>query len=196
MDLVTDEAPKAKRVCHGERKAGGPCGANPIRPGTLVGGVAVSGDWCIHHDPDLPESARIGGRQPGAGRPAVPRHTDVARRLVEENIVAVQRPYWRALGFDVEIGPNGPQLVTLEDGGAKLYGTSKTGTVRMSAYDDLGAMMQASERLQDRTFGRPRQALEVSGPDGDPISTSVILDGGLAREARDLLRRAAATRDE
>ncbi len=185
-----------KRICHGERKAGGPCGANPIRPGTVVAGVAVSGNYCIHHDPDLPESARIAGKQPGAGRPAVPRHTDVARRLVEENIIAVQRPYWRTLGFDVEIGPNGPRLVPLEDGGAKLFGTSKTGLVRMSKFDDLGAMMGASERLQDRTFGRPRQALEHTGPDGEPISTSIILNGSLAQEARDLLRRAASAGDE
>ena len=98
----------------------------------------------------------------------MPTASEVARKLVEENATAVQRPYWRALGFDVRIGENGPELVELEEGGAKLYGTH-SGAVIVSNHDDLGLMMQASERLQDRVNGKPKQTAEVSRS-RDPVS--------------------------
>jgi hypothetical protein len=50
-----------KRTCRGITTRGKPCGANPLKPGTVIEGVTVSGRWCRQHDEDLPDSARIGG---------------------------------------------------------------------------------------------------------------------------------------
>ncbi len=179
--------PKAgKHGCTGTTRKGEPCDAHPLR--------GSDPKVCLAHaDRTTRESVGFIAANGKAGRKRIPGFTEVQRRLVEENAAAVQRPYWRVLGYDVKIGPAGPYLVEIEEGGAKLYGTSKTGDVRVSPYDDLGAMMTASEKLQDRTHGRPRQAVEHSGPDGGPINTNLIMDPALAREARDLIRRAAAT---
>jgi hypothetical protein len=173
------------RKCKGKTKAGTRCKAHPLRPGTKIDGIEVSGKWCRQHDQDLPDSARIGGAQPGAGRPAVPRATEVARKLVEENIAAVQRPYWRTLGYDVKIGADGPYLVEIEDGGAKVYGESKEGYINMSNHDDLGAMMNAAEKLQDRAFGRPKQSAEITGAGGGPVELVEV--PVRRREVEDLL---------
>lgn len=149
------------RRCKATTRAGNRCKAFALR----------DGDHCLSHDKNAREKARFSGKQENAGRPRKPKPTEIARRLVEENIVAVQRPYWRALGFDVEVTDEGPRLIEI-DGGAKLHGTQqRTGKVVLSEHDDLSAMMTAAERLQDRVFGRPRQALEVTGEDGGPIQT-------------------------
>jgi hypothetical protein len=95
------------------------------------------------------------------GRPRLSRPTEVAQRLIESNELALQRPYWRALGYDVKLGTDGPYLVELEDGGAKLRGTSRDGRVTLSPHEDLEAMQRAAERLQDRVYGRPRQGHRV-----------------------------------
>lgn len=124
---------------------------------------------CLAHDQEARESGRFGGAQPNAGRPANPKPSEIARKLIEENVLALQRPYWNTLGYDVLIGDDGPYLVRLDAGGAKLYGTSKDGYVSMSEYEDMGAMMAAAEKLQDRVYGRPKQQTEVTGKDGGPV---------------------------
>lgn len=189
-----------KRQCEGTTKKGTPCGANPLKPGTVVKGVTVSGRWCNRHDEDLPDSARIGGPQPGSGRPRVPKPTEVGRRLVEENIAIVQRPYWRALGYDVSETPDGLKVVRVEGGGAKIYGVSaKDGVVYVSEHDDLGAMIAASEKLQDRALGRPKQMTEITGADGGPVEVSGIdlskLGSDELGRLRELLAKAHASPD-
>lgn len=152
-----------KRRCGELTKKGKPCKGTPIS--------ATDFTTCLAHAPEeVRDKLRFGKHQEGSGRPAVPRATDVARRLVEENIVAVQRPYWRVLGYDVVIGENGPEVVEVEGGGAKIYGESKDGDINMTDHDDLGAQMQAADKLQDRSFGRPKQATEVTGADGKPLT--------------------------
>jgi hypothetical protein len=176
-------------ACAGTTRAGNPCKA-PALKGT---------ERCAAHplSPDSPrfgspEQASAAGKQ--GGRPRVPSPTEIARRLVEDNIAAVQRPYWRILGYDVVVDENGARVVEVPGGGAKLHGVSvKDGYVFMSEHDDLGAMMAAAEKLQDRSHGRPRQALEVSGPDQGPVQTALITDPTLAEDARALLRRAASS---
>lgn len=149
-----------KRKCTKTTKAGKPCRGTPI--------AATDFKTCLAHAPEeVRDKLRFGKEQEGAGRPPKPKATEIARRLVEENIAAVQRPYWRTLGYDVKIGPEGPYLVELDEGGAKVYGTSqKDGSINVSDYDDLGAMMTASDKLQDRAFGRPKQSTELSGEVG------------------------------
>lgn len=146
--------------CSGTSKATGqPCRANPLK-GT---------DRCLaHSDEETRRSVEFVGGGPGSGRPRLPRPSEVARELIERNVLALQRPYWRTLGYDVVIGADGPELVQLEDGGAKLH-ASFEGRVSVSRHDDLAAMMAAAERLQDRVYGKPTQATEISGPDGGPV---------------------------
>lgn len=146
--------------CTGTTKKGQPCKAAPLKGTT---------NCLAHSDQETRESTRFGGAQPNAGRPPMPKPTEIMRRLLEQNAVAALRPYWRTLGFDVEIGPDGPRLVELADGGAKLYGTSKDGDVNVSRHDDLGAMMAAAEKLFDRVYGRPKQQTEITGDGGGPV---------------------------
>lgn len=151
--------------CNATAKNGEPCKAHPLK----------GSDYCGAHDPALPESARFGSPAQAkeaaklAGRPPMPKPTDVMRRLVEDNAAVVLRPHFRTLGFDIEVGEDGPRLVEFEGGPAKIYGTSKDGDVRVSNYDDLGAMMAAAERLFDRVYGKPKQQTEITGGDGGPV---------------------------
>lgn len=172
-----------KRTCKGTTKAGKPCGANPLKPGTVIQGVAVSGDWCWTHDEDLPASAKLDRtrtREQMGGRPKKPTPTEIERRLIEENVVAWQRPYWRTLGYDLVAGEDGPYLVEIKGGGAKLFGESKDGYINVSSHDDLGAMIAASEKLRDRVYGRPKQSSEVT------VITQDAIDVAIERMEREL----------
>lgn len=161
---------KRKRKCKGKTKAGKPCGANPLRKGTVINGVTVTGKWCRTHDPDLPDSARIQGAQPGAGRPRVPRPTEVAAELVNRHIEKVVRPYWRALGYDVVHNDETGELdiVALEGGGLKMSATFE-GMVVVSEHEDIGGQVAVAEKLQDRAHGKPTQRTEVTGAGGGAV---------------------------
>lgn len=128
-----------------------------------------------------PEAGKLGGR------PRNPRPSELNRRLMEENQLAIVRPYWRALGFEVEVGEEGPRLVPISGGGAKVLGKDKDG-VFLTQIEDLGAQMEAAEKLQDRTFGKPSQSVEVSGGE-KPVRISNELLGN--KDLREALRGAA-----
>lgn len=162
-------------ACTGTTKVGKPCGASALTAGKEIDGVIVSGKFCRAHDPTLPESSRFGSRAQAkeaaklAGRPPLPKPTDIARRLIEQNEMALQRPYWRTLGYDVVRGEDGLELVPLTHGGAKLHGESKNGEIVPSPVEDLGAQQEAAERLWNRVYGKPKQTQEISGPEGGPV---------------------------
>lgn len=175
-----------RRTCKGTTIAGKPCGANPLKPGTIIEGITVTGRWCRQHDEDLPSSAKIHAtrtREQMGGRPPKPTATEIERRLVEEHAIAWQRPYWRTLGYDLKMGENGPELVEREEGGAKLFGESKDGHINVSPHDDLGAMITAAEKLRDRVFGRPKQSSEVT------VITQDAIDVAIERMERELAER-------
>jgi hypothetical protein len=178
---VTDDRPR----CSGTNgKTGAPCRAWPLH-GT---------DRCLaHSDATARESVGFVAANGKAGRPRNPRPSEVARQLIEQNVLVLQRPYWRTLGYDVELGPDGPRLVELEAGGAKMHSTSG-GYVSMSKHDDLGAMMAAAERLQDRVYGKPTQATEISGPDGGPVEVIDTSDPENVAALHALLGRRPAAR--
>ena len=174
-----------RRCCKAKTKKGKPCGANPLKPGTVIEGVTVKGEHCRIHDPDLPASAQFPPRtrEQMGGRPRKPTPAEVERRLIEANIVALERPYWRTLGYDVLLGEDGPYLVELEGGGAKLFGESKDGYINVSSHDDLGAMIAAAEKLRDRVYGRPKQSSEVT------VITQDAIDVAIERMERELAER-------
>lgn len=164
-----------KRHCKGTTVKGKPCGATPLKPGTEIGGVQVSGDYCRQHDPEIPDSARIGGATPGAGRKPLPRPTDLIRNALEQHVLIIVRPHFRTLGYEpVLVGKGADRRIEVrdrEEGGAKIYGESKDGDINMTHHDDLGAMMKAANDLMDRVYGRPKQTTELAGeiPTGDTI---------------------------
>jgi hypothetical protein len=149
-----------RRQCTGITKRGTPCRTAPLK-GT---------DRCAAH-PLSPGSTRFGSpaqaREAGlqGGRPRVPRSTELQRHLVEEHAWAVVRPYFRTLGLDVDEGGTVREL----ERGAIHVGRDKEGGVYTSTVEDLGAQVAAAEALLNRVLGRPRQALEHTGPDGGPI---------------------------
>jgi hypothetical protein len=75
-----------KRSCKGTNAQGEPSGASPLKPGTVIEGITVSGDYCRQHDLTLPDSARIGGATPGAARRPMPRAVDVLKERIEADI--------------------------------------------------------------------------------------------------------------
>lgn len=150
-----------KRSCQGTNKAGKPCNGNPLK----------GGDYCLAHaDEQTRASVGFGGSRAGAlgGRPSLPKPTELARELIERNVVAVLRPHFKALGVMLnDDGTTGPL-----DHGAILTGEAKDGTVVPSTIEDLGAQIAAAEKLLDRIYGRPKQQTEVSGPDGGPVTVT------------------------
>lgn len=169
-------AKKPKRRCKGTTVKGKPCGAVPLRKGTVIEGVTVTGKWCRQHDKDLPDKARIGGAQPGAGRPRKPRVVDVMRERVEEEIEAVLAPY-----FD-----------TLKN--AVLH-AKHHGIVYPSDLPDLGARIEAAEKLLDRVYGKPVQVSEIgSGDKPLRISHELLSDADIREGLRNVARRVADAR--
>ncbi len=160
-----------RRKCQGKTKAGKPCRAVPLKKGTVIEGVAAGGKHCRQHDPKLPDSARIGGAQKGAGRPRNPKPTEIMRRLVEEHVEVVLAPHFRTLGYDVARNDKTGELEIVEapNGGAKIFGESKEGDINFTDVDDLGAHIAAAEKLLDRIYGRPKQSTELTGADGGPV---------------------------
>lgn len=162
-----------KRKCKGKTKAGKPCRAVPMRKGAKlesVEGFTSTGKWCRAHDPNLPASARFGSMAQAAeaaklgGRPRTERAPDLMKRLLESHVEAVLAPHFRTLGYDVRRNAeNELELVQVEGGGAKIYGESKDGEIRMTSHDDLGAMIAAAEKLLDRIYGRAKQTTETIG---------------------------------
>lgn len=183
--------PKKRKTCTGKTTRGTKCKASPLK-GTKR---------CAAHplDPDAAGSTRFGSHAQAkaagqlGGRPRLPRPSEIAQQLIERNELALQRPYWRALGYDVVIGEHGPELVQLDDGGAKIYGESKDGDINMTEHDDLGAQMNAAEKLQDRVYGRPKQATEITSPDGGGFVLIAPANATeKSRKAAELLRDAGA----
>jgi hypothetical protein len=147
--------------------AGTPCRAAALTTGTT----------CLAHaDEETRASMRFGGSQPGSGRKPRPKPDEVTRRLIEDNEAVLMAPHFRALGYEIVRDGEELRLVAVENGGAKLYGTSKDGDVCVSNHDDLGAMQQAAERLWDRVYGRPRQRQEITGEGGGPVAVETSLD--------------------
>lgn len=155
-----------KRACKGTTKAGKPCKANPRTDTGL----------CNAHSPkEVQERSGFGGSQPGAGRPPLPKPTELARQLVERNVIPILRPHFAALG--VTLNDDGTCTYDPNAGAKVLHKESgEGGTTYATTIDDLGAQIAAAERLLDRVYGKPRQATEITGPDGGPVQTEGRID--------------------
>jgi hypothetical protein len=146
--------------CTAKTKKGKPCRATPRQDTGL----------CNAHSPkEVQESAGFGGPQPGAGRPRTPRPSEIARQIVERNQVVLLRPYFRTLGYELH---DDWTLTPLEGGGAIKYVWAGPDAPAVAMLD-LGAQMEAAEKLQNRIYGRPRQQLEHTGEGGGPVEHTV-----------------------
>lgn len=145
----------SKRTCHAKTIKGKPCKANPLKPGTIIESITVTGDWCRTHDPNLPDSARIQGRQPGAGRPRTPRAVDVLKERIEQDIDKVLKPLWDALTAEraVVVG-NGPQAF-------------------VENVTDHPTRITAVRELLDRGYGRSKQSSEVTVITEDVLTQAI-----------------------
>lgn len=156
-----------KRHCKGTTKKGKPCGANPLKAGTEIEGVKVSGDWCRTHDPDLPTSAQFGTAEQAdanrTGRKPKPTIPGLMRQAVEDHVLVVLAPHFKTLGYQPVIEGERIALERIEGGGAKLFGESRDGIIKVSDNEDLGAQMKAADQLIDRVYGRPKQTTELAG---------------------------------
>lgn len=161
--------------CTGTTRKGNPCAAHPLK----------GRDVCLSHaDADtrasvgfVPEAGNLGGR------PRLPRPTEIGRQLAERHAIHLWRPHYRALGLYL----NDDGTTTPLEKGAVIVHQGEATDV-----EDLGAQQAAAERIFDRIFGKPKQATEVSGPDGKPLGAMFVTDPNLAEDARALLRRAAS----
>lgn len=143
-----------KRKCHGKNAAGKPCGSPPLKAGTEIKGVVVKGKHCRTHDPDLPDTARIQGAQPGSGRPRKPTADEILRERLEADIDRWLAPLEAALGA--------AKPVQMWNGQERKH--------EMVYVVDPKLGMQALKIALERVYGRPRQQVELSGGDGGPIS--------------------------
>jgi hypothetical protein len=173
----------AKRRCTAKTKAGGQCKAAPLK----------GKKRCMAHQPRKDRDARgFGGPQEGSGRPPKPRTVDIMRELVEENAMAALKPYWATLGYEVKQRKDGSfYLEESGDGGAKMT-ASYEGTVYVSTTDDLRDQREAAEKIFDRAYGKPAQAVELSGKKGDPIELAHAFEDPDVRKTLHELKRSVA----
>jgi hypothetical protein len=149
----------ATRRCKGNTKAGKRCKARPLR----------GRNHCSAHDPDTPRSNRFGSPEQAAtagaagGRPKKPRATEILRDRVENDVDRWVQPFEEALAAEAPV----------------VVGTGKHATLEMVT--DHGTRMRAAIAVLDRVYGRPKQATEISGPDGNPIEITWDL-GALSDE--------------
>lgn len=152
-------------VTKGERK-GEVCG-KPLYDGT---------DKCWGHQPkEVKDAKGFGGPQEGSGPKPRPRASDMFWEVYEEKRDALRKAIDEALEADraVVVG-NGP-------------------SAHVEHVPDHPTRLKALDMVLDRTDGKPRQSLEMSGPEGSTIPIGVVMDDELAQKARDVLRDAAAS---
>lgn len=165
----------AKRRCKGKTKDGPPC-----RAWALQGSKPAR---CLaHSDAETRDSVGFtpeAGRRLG-GRPRQPRVTEVMRERVEAEVESILRAYFDALDA------SRPMLV------------GKGKDRRVVEQVDHYFRLRAANALLDRVYGKPRQAHELSGPDGGPmrIAEDELADPETREALHELVRRVAAARTD
>ncbi len=153
-----------KRRCKGQTTAGKRCRAWPLK-GT---------ERCAAH-PVSPDSARFGSPEQAAaagklgGRPRLPRPHEVLREKIEGDIER-----WLA-----------PLDDALQAQRAVVVGSGEH--AELEWVPDHKIRLQAVREAHDRVYGKPAQALELTGPAGGPIAAEFT--------AVDAREHADATRD-
>jgi hypothetical protein len=191
--------PPARRKCKGLNAMGAPCKSPPLKKGTEIEGVTVSGDYCLCHDPSIPEGSwrrfwqekgSKAGSQALRSRPRALRPFDIMADAIEKAPGIMFRAHLRTLGY--ELDPDTLELVPLPGGGAKIVGFSREGYARVSKHDDLNAMRQAEKDLADRLYGKPRQAVDVGAGGSGMVGIVIPQTAERARVVLDVLQESGA----
>lgn len=153
----------SKRACAATTKKGTPCKAAPLD----------GRDVCLAHaDEEVRESVGFGGSQPGAGRPPTPRTVDIIRERLESEADA-----WFTV---LDEARQATRTVMVGHGENAFTETVPDHATRLAAFREA----------HDRAYGRPKQAQEISGPDGAPLD----LSGAATDELRALAEQLRARR--
>lgn len=158
-----------KRRCSATTKAGKPCKSPPLRNRKV----------CLAHS-DAVSRGSVGftaeaGKQ--GGRPRQPRTIDVLRERLEERADEI-----------IDVYLDAARAVTHEAVG---YGEDR----EIIEVPDHALRLKAAEALHDRAYGKPKQATEISGPEGGPIThaeNSIPDETSFHRQAAKLLAEAGA----
>lgn len=115
-------------------------------------------DACWGHQPKEVKRAKgFGGPQPNSGVPRKPRTIDRLRERVEELTDEIIAPFLDGLKAECCVGH------------AKDPETGERVPIMMP---DLKRRQESARELMDRSYGKPKQISEVSGPEGGPIETT------------------------
>lgn len=188
-------------TCTATTRKGTPCKANALK-GT---------DRCgAHPHDDAPSvaarshpfgsraQAREAGKASGEARRAV-KPMEVMRRLVEDNAVEILTPHFKTLGLELYRDDDGAvrarPMVTQEGvpAGARVIAREKDATY-LTNIEDLGAKMDAAERMLDRVFGKPKQQTELTGAQGGPVEIVPVKRQGAT--VVELLKGTGAVRED
>jgi hypothetical protein len=169
--MTPKDASVAARKCLGSNAKGEPCGAPPL----------LSSDWCLAHDPSVPDEKRFGSAAQAARAGASPKPRALKFR---EALIA-------------KVEEEAEQLVErwLEAANAtKTQFTGQGDDILAEQVPDYAARLKALVDLWDRAVGKPGQEIELSGPGGGPIQTEdtiEIADPEVRALAHELLKRRA-----
>lgn len=154
----------AKPRCKATTKAGGDCKAAPL----------TDSEFCLAHS-DAETRRSMGFVGENGGRPRKPRLSELYAEVAEEMRDEIREVLKRGLKAQraVVVG-NGP-------------------SAHVEEVEDIPTQLKTAAEIADRTDGKPRQSVEMSGPEGEPISASIIFDPETADKARDVLRRASTS---
>lgn len=135
-----------RRACKATNRAGGPCGCAPL----------TDKDHCSAHDRTRTDDDRFGSpswsaRAGASEKPRVPKLIEAMARLIEEEAEEWLAVLTAARDADrgVVVG-NGP-------------------TAELVEIPDHDVRLKALTTLLDRVVGRPKQAVEHTGTEGEPI---------------------------
>jgi len=189
-----ERAKRGHRKCHGKNIYGEPCGAAPLRKGTEIEGIIVDGNWCLKHDPSVPDGAwNRFVQEPGSNalrnKPKVRRPLELLGEAIVKAPGLLMQPYLEALGL--AWNEETEELVKVGDG-AKIVGFSREGYARVSKHKDLEAQQRAAERMLDRVFGKPRQAVDVGAGGNGMVGIVIPQTAERARVVLDVLQESGA----
>lgn len=140
----------AKRKCSGTTKAGKACKAAPLK----------DADVCLAHaDAETRESTGFIAANGKGGRPKVPSVIDLIRQEVEARMDDIFAHLWDLVEAPdrVVVVGNGPDAHT-------------------EIVPDKELRLKALKELMDRSHGRPKQATEISGPGGGPVTLAGLAE--------------------
>lgn len=161
--------------CVAITKKGKPCRAAKVILKDLEGNP-IRYRVCLGHLMALAGPAKIRDRHgydpaKQGGRPPRPNALEVLRHKVEVE-----------LGIDKVLQP---LIDGLEAKRALVVGNGPHAYVEMVS--DIDLSMKASDKLLDRVYGKPRQAMELTGSGGGPISIDVPTDEERAKAVAEML---------